>query len=123
MFRLLLFPLAALLAAPTCHKSRADYRDDITNAVCAEMARCSKVGPEGRFASLDDCRTEIGARYNKQWSAKKCEQRIDPQRFEACKTRAVTNACEGNVLDAVSFRLECGADDVCIAEPPAAATP
>ena len=110
----------ALILCAGCQKSRADYRDDVARSVCAQMKTCQKIGPDGKFANFDDCVTDISSRYNKLWSAKKCEQRIDPQKFAACKSRAMANACDGNVLDALSFKIECGANDVCIAEPPAA---
>lgn len=110
--------IALILVAVSCEKTRADYRDDIAAAVCSELQQCQKIGPDGKFANLDDCRTELSSRYNKMWSAKKCEQKIDPKKFQMCKSRATTNACSGNILDDVSFRLECGANDVCIADPP-----
>ena len=101
-----------------CQKSRADYRDDIARSVCQKMQTCSKIGEGARFANSDDCQTKMRDRYNDMWSAKKCEQRIDARKFAECKTRALTNACDGNLLDGVSFRLACGAGDVCTAEPP-----
>ena len=106
---------ALMLTAVSCQKSRADYRDDIAGAVCAQMQGCDKIGEGKRFANLDDCRTQLAARYNKQWSAKKCEQKIDPAKFASCRSRAVTNACGGNFLDDISFSIECGANDVCVA--------
>ncbi len=107
-----------LLGGLGCEKSRADYRDDLAGAICREMQGCEKIGPDQKFKNFDDCRTEMSSRYNKLWSAKKCEQRIDATKFGACKTRAVTNACSGNVLDAISFSIECGANDVCVAPEP-----
>ena len=110
--------LVLIVFAVGCQKTRADYRDDIAHAVCAKMQTCGKVGQDGRFANMDDCQTKMRDRYNSMWPAKKCTGTIDHQKFGQCRTRAVTNACDGNLLDGVSFRMECGAGDVCIAEPP-----
>jgi hypothetical protein len=107
-----------LLTLVGCQKTRADYRNAIARDVCNTMSECGKVGPDGRFANLDDCETQMRDRYNGLWPAQKCTDRIDPEKFQQCRTRALTRACDGNLLDAVSFRLKCGANDVCTAEPP-----
>ncbi|MFP4596638.1 MAG: DUF6184 family natural product biosynthesis lipoprotein [Persicimonas sp.] len=107
-----------LLGLVGCEKSRADYRDDIAGSVCDQMRDCEAFGPDGEFADYDDCLTEVKSTYNDMWPADECGGgRIDAQAFEQCKSRAVANACDENILDALSFRLECGADDVCTAEP------
>lgn len=106
------------LGATSCKTSRADYRDDIAGAVCSQMQQCGKFGPDAQFADYDDCMTEVRGTYNDLWPADECSDgRIDPERFEQCKSRAVAKACDENILDALSFRLECGAGDVCVAEP------
>lgn len=110
--------LTVAVALCGCEKTRADYRNEIARDVCGAMMDCGKVGPDGKFANLDDCTTELRDRYNGLWPAKKCTNRIDPAKFNQCRSRALTKACSGNLLDAVSFRIECGANDVCTAEPP-----
>jgi hypothetical protein len=102
-----------------CQTTRADYRDDIAESVCDQMQQCNAFGGEdAEFADYDDCMTEVKATYNDMWPADECGNgRIDPTKFNQCKSRAVSKACDENILDALSFRLECGAGDVCVAEP------
>lgn len=113
--------LGALLVAvglAGCQTTRADYRDDIAESVCQEMRACDAFGPDAQFADYDDCVTELKSTYNDLWPADECSNgRIDEARFRQCKQRAVSQACDENILDMISFRLECSADDVCVAEP------
>lgn len=121
MKRLIFLTLVVALLAVAlagCKTSRADYRDDIAESVCQEMQQCNAFGKDAHFADYDDCVTEVRNTYNDLWPADECSNgRIDDAKFKQCKQRAVSQACDGNILDMVSFRLECGAGDVCVAEP------
>ena len=101
-----------------CKQTRADYRNDIADAVCSEMKQCGALdGEDAEFADYDDCVTELRETYNDLWPADQCGGgRIDAQKYDQCKKRAVSSACDDNILDMLSFRMECAADDVCVAE-------
>jgi hypothetical protein len=107
--------LTLFVALSGCKKTRADYRDDIAGAICAEMQKCDGIGTGKRFENFDDCQVELSAQYNRRWDADSCENKIDPERFKACKARAVQDTCGGNLLDDLSFAIKCGAGDVCTA--------
>ncbi len=111
------FALLAGWGLVGCHKTRADYRDNIADAVCSQMKKCGAIGgANAQFADTDDCVTQVRSTYNDLWPADQCSDgRIDAKRFDECKRRAVAKACGGNILDTISFRLECGADEVCVA--------
>lgn len=108
--------LVVCAAAVSCKQTRADYRDDIAESVCDQMKQCGALGGEdAEFADYDDCTVELKEKYNDLWPAEECGGgKINDQKFNQCKQRAVSQACEGNLLDALSFRLECGAGDVCV---------
>ncbi|QDG49925.1 hypothetical protein FIV42_03965 [Persicimonas caeni] len=121
MKRSLLITLGATLlvvSLSACETTRADYRDDIAQSVCQQMRECDAFGKDAEFADYDDCVTELESTYNDLWPADECSNgRIDKAKFDQCKQRAVSQACDENILDMVSFRLQCSADDVCVAEP------
>lgn len=117
-FCLIVATALVVVALAGCKQTRADYRDDIAGSVCQQMRECNAFGPDADFADYDDCVTELESTYNDLWPADECSNgRIDQARFDQCKKRAVSQACDENLLDMVSFRLECSADDVCVAEP------
>ncbi len=105
---------SVVLGFSACKKTRADYRDDITDAVCKELRKCDGIGEGKKYRNMDDCRTEVGAEYNRRWDAESCEGKINDAKFQECKTKARANACDGNILDGIGFAIQCGAGDVCV---------
>lgn len=113
----LLLCSATSLSLLACSRDREDYLDDAVDTACKREDECGNIGQGKSFRTIDDCRVEQRANYNRFWPSDTCrDSRINPDRFDACMARVRSFSCGGlgRIADGISFSSECNADKVCI---------
>ena len=107
----ILFLALAVLMTGCFEPDREGYRDMAAADYCAEAERCNNLG---NYDSVDDCEVEMRSTFNDFWPASECSDgRIDPDAYDSCMNRALTHACDGSLLDGLSFADRCRASRVC----------
>jgi hypothetical protein len=109
----LLAPLSVLLAcgggAPT---SQPAARDQAAAAACAYYMRCGQIGAGLKYASADDCTTQLKAYFNGVWPQDTCTS-ISATGFNNC-IGAINIAECGSLADFLNVTLnKCTAANVC----------
>jgi hypothetical protein len=95
--------------------TQASARDRAATAACNYYGRCAQIGPGLKYASTDDCLTQLKATFNTAWPQAECVSIVSTGLDNCIGAIAIADC--GSVADLLNAALnKCTKDKVCASD-------
>jgi len=90
--------------------------DQIARARCDREQKCSNIGADKTYSSMQDCLARIQSDWKDDLNARECPGGINQHELDECMGQIRAEAC-GNPFDTLARITECTQGQICIERP------
>jgi hypothetical protein len=106
-------PAETALAAPAATLDTQSASESIAEARCAREDRCTNVGADKKYSSLQDCMTRVREDWKDDLNARQCPAGTNQAQLNECLNAIRQEECS-NPFDTLSRVAECTAGQICV---------